>query len=280
MSAANVVPFEDPKPSTSIVLVTPETAARWLALNKINRTVREKVVDIYARDMAEGRWELTGSPIQFDKSGNLIDGQHRLYACIKAQLPVMFVVVRGLASSAQLVIDSGAKRTSADSLGFLGYSNGHLLAASVRLAILVEDGRIWGDTQLQGVSTGEITAWLDEHPDFERIVSIVASFRQSIEAPPSVLVVAYWLLDKVDPKDAARFFHGLATLEGLTAGSPITAVVSRLREIRKQRTSMSGGVRRDLIGMLIRAWNAWRAGNTMRSIPLTSRTTGKFPRPL
>jgi predicted nucleic acid-binding Zn ribbon protein len=72
------------RPAASIVYVTPEMAERWLGHNKVNRNLRNRRVDQFARDMRSGRWQLTGEAIKFGKSGNLIDGQHRLWAVIES----------------------------------------------------------------------------------------------------------------------------------------------------------------------------------------------------
>ena len=81
MSTANVINIEDhEKPSASLVYVTPDMAKRWLSKNTGNRPVKKAKVAQYARDMTEGRWEITGEAVKFAQSGRLIDGQNRLHA--------------------------------------------------------------------------------------------------------------------------------------------------------------------------------------------------------
>jgi hypothetical protein len=74
------------------ILITPEVAEYMLTHNKINRPLNKVVVSKYANDMVKGNWKLTHQGIAFDNDGNLIDGQHRLNAIRKANVPInMFV---------------------------------------------------------------------------------------------------------------------------------------------------------------------------------------------
>lgn len=76
--------------------ITPKMAEEYLKHNKINRTLKDKRVTSYANDMKDGAWQLNGEAIRFNKSGDLIDGQHRLNAIIRANKPIQTVVMRGI----------------------------------------------------------------------------------------------------------------------------------------------------------------------------------------
>ena len=91
------------------VLVTPSLAERYLKRNSVNRNISQSVVDRYARDMRNGRWEQNGDVIRFDASGSLRDGQHRLTAIVQSGETIKLNVVRGIDASGH--IDSGYKRT-------------------------------------------------------------------------------------------------------------------------------------------------------------------------
>lgn len=97
-------------------LVTPGMAENWLTLNTHNRTVYPSKVTAYARDMKGGSWKLTHQGIAFDRNGILIDGQHRLLACIMANVPFESKVTYGLEPEAQEVIDGGKIRGVSDQL--------------------------------------------------------------------------------------------------------------------------------------------------------------------
>lgn len=99
-----------PLPTSEYVEVTPEMAKEWLANAASNRTIHDLWVDRYADRMRRGDWMVTDQGIAFNEDGQLINGQHRLHAVIKANRPVVMLVTRGLDSRSQLVMDQGVKR--------------------------------------------------------------------------------------------------------------------------------------------------------------------------
>ena len=71
-----------------VITITPAIADALLKNNCANRRISLKTVDLYARDMMNGKWEKDNpSPIVLSESGKLLDGQHRLLAVIRSGLP-------------------------------------------------------------------------------------------------------------------------------------------------------------------------------------------------
>lgn len=98
-----------------IELITPEAAKAYLQNNMINRNINEKRVAAYADDMKKGEWQLNGEAIRFNENGELIDGQHRLSAIVKANIPVQMVVMYEIDNSVS-IYDRGRIRSVTDSL--------------------------------------------------------------------------------------------------------------------------------------------------------------------
>jgi len=94
--------------------VTPAMAERWLNQNNTNRSLREGVVEQYAKDMREGNWTQCTQPIAFYEDGDLADGQHRLYALIESNTTQEFIVLKGLTRRDGLNIDTGVARSIVD----------------------------------------------------------------------------------------------------------------------------------------------------------------------
>ena len=115
------------------VVVTPELAQAWLDKNIGNRKLTANHVERIARDMKAGRFSFTGDPIRFDDTGRLIDGQHRLKACIKADAPFESLVVYNLSPKVQDVIDAGRPRALGDLLSMDGFHYSTTLAAALRV---------------------------------------------------------------------------------------------------------------------------------------------------
>ena len=78
---------------------------------------------------------LNGETVKIASDGTILDGQHRLYACIQAGVPFETVVIRGLPPEAQDTIDTGMARKFADQLALRGEVNTPLLAAITRWAM-------------------------------------------------------------------------------------------------------------------------------------------------
>lgn len=85
-------------PTGTVETITPAMAEEYLRHNEHNprKTANRRQVESYARDMAAGKWFINGEPIVFDANGDLKNGQHRLMAIIKANVPVDMYVVRGV----------------------------------------------------------------------------------------------------------------------------------------------------------------------------------------
>ena len=78
-----------PSHTSDIIEVTPEMATEWLKGNTKNRPINEEKVAEYAEKMRLGEWrERHSVPIILQSDGRLINGQHRLYAIIRAGVAV------------------------------------------------------------------------------------------------------------------------------------------------------------------------------------------------
>lgn len=102
------------KPQSFVVDITPAVATLLLQTIDRQRPLKEGVAEKYGRDMAAGNWLVTNSGIGFDKKGHLIDGQHRLWGCVDADVNFRTMVTIGLEEEAREVIDVGLKRSIGD----------------------------------------------------------------------------------------------------------------------------------------------------------------------
>lgn len=167
---------EKPNPLTGASIditqevITPEMAKEYLALNMDpNRAICPSLVDRYKRDMLADRWRLSGEAIRFNKNGELIDGQHRLSAAIRAGVPFTSLVIRGLDNEVINVIDSGKSRSASDVLKLHRYSNTAALAAAARWLMVMRDGFQSLDAGMALIrpSNEEILALVHKHPQLE-----------------------------------------------------------------------------------------------------------------
>lgn len=108
----------DPRaPFVELHSITPSVAEAILATrNTRNRDLREWYAKALAVPICHGRYFITSQAIGFDTDGVLIDGQHRLRACVYAKMPIVSFVAFGLDPKAFEYIDTGIKRNASDLL--------------------------------------------------------------------------------------------------------------------------------------------------------------------
>ena len=248
-----------------IEMVSPETAGDWLRYNKENRPISSTWVRRYANEIKSGRWGINNDAIAFDEHGNLLNGQHRLLAIIEANTPVRCLILRGIPAEAFLTMDIGKRRTFADYLTMDGQANSAMLQSALAWLYKFEHETT---STLVRPSYIEMKALLEAHPDIVDSVQAMSTWK--IPGAPSLYAALHYLFARAAGEEAAdEFWERVNSGVGLEAGDPRLKLRERLhvlaRSATKPRTS-------ELAGMAIRAWNAWRAGRNMRSIPLMTRT--------
>lgn len=104
----HVAPYND------VIEITPTLAASWLDKNENNRSINWDYVAQLARDMKAGCFACTHQGIAFDTEGRLIDGQHRLWAVLEADVPVRIRVFFNEPAENIVHIDGSCPRRAAD----------------------------------------------------------------------------------------------------------------------------------------------------------------------
>lgn len=247
--------------TSEIVEVAPETAEAWLAKNLRNRPVKKGHVDFLARQMPAA-WEFNGDPIRFDTNGNLIDGQHRLMAVIKAGVPISFVVLRGLPPESIHTIDANrAPRTAGDSLGLLGIHNAVVTAAIARLSILYLKGQMHNIR----VSNGEVVSLVHVHP---RIASVASEVIGTKLIAPGVLGCVMFLATADGRNDitALNFIQRVSDGVMLDTGDPRLALRQAVENANRNSKRGAALSRQWMFAAVTMAWNAYLENRSLKII--------------
>lgn len=251
-----------------VMNVSPEMAKKFLGANSRNRNIRSAMVDRYARDMVSGRWEFNGESIKVATDGQVIDGQHRLNAIVRSGVTVPLLIIRGLPAKAQETIDTGAKRSLADSLHMRGESYPTSLGAITRRAILWDAGaktNVGSVKQSDGrrftPSESECRDYLTSHPLLRQAAEIATRSSKYVNLPASALGLAFYVCARIDVMDAKTFFIDQLTEGiGLRQGDPALTLSKKLkREAQRQGRAAET----DLLAYTLRAWNAYRAKESL-----------------
>lgn len=254
-----------------ITEITPTQAKRMLSGNDHNRPTRRKLIEQYARDMEAGNWHVNGEAIVLN-GRTLIDGQHRLMACVKAGVPFKSVVVKGVPLEATYTIDSGAKRTLSDVLKI----NGEKDAGSIAGAVLA--GWKWDNTSMRhgmrGASNAEALAWLDANPEVREGINMVIRLRYNpLRARMSSMALVATKAIQAGLRDEMQaFVDGLATGLDLSSTDPIY----HLRNMFINNATAHKKLHPVAVhARIIKAWNAYILGEPMTLLSHRNRKSAK-----
>lgn len=243
------------EPNVRLEKWSPADAEKALAKNRVNRRLREGKITQYSRDMRENRWTACPAPISFDEEGNLLDGQHRLTAQVKAGKDITWVVMRDLPTEVQQTIDTGAPRSLSDLMAVKGVSGSRTTGAVARLCLQIESGRIHSQARDRVASSIEIMEFYEKNPEIEISTQVASHVVKTgiLNTAPSPLGAAHWWIAKhVGMSEATEFLERLGALTHEEDGSPVIALVKRLNDINRK------GIRvepRWVIYMVVKCWN-------------------------
>lgn len=269
--------------------MTPQVAAGILEYNTHNRTISTAVVNAYKADKSLGNWKFTGDPIRFHDNGTLLDGQHRCTGISQMDddYSEHVLCIFGLDDEAQFAMDQGKKRTAADQLQLSGHSNSAIVASVVKQMLIIEAGLLFQDRKKATPATTSalIKGWTDENPEKIDFIHEVSTDARHCHVAPSVIITAALIFSEYDKDIASGFVSKLRTGADLEEGSAILSFRDRAmrNKVNKRRDSD-----RDVLGLLIKTWNAHITGKKLSKLQLPKAKPGKpatfsesdFPRPI
>lgn len=259
----------------TVETITPASAQEMLAGNTDNRSLRQYQVEKYAADMRADAWLMTGAPVLLNCDGFVIDGQHRLHACIRAGVPFTTVVIRGADPLVREAVDMGIKRTLGDFLRWKGETNVNNLAALINLSLKWEQGLLGRGAQGIGASPHAAMRWLEEHPTARQSLSEGGRVKVAIGGAQPMWATLHLRANAIDPDDCADFYGQLITGAGLLPGSPVLALRSWVANALVGRARPITPI---WLATATKAWNYYRDGATVQS--LRWRSNGEpFPEP-
>jgi hypothetical protein len=263
--------------TTTIERITPAQAKDILKANNIvNRKLRERVHQAYRKDMEQGRWQMTGEAIQFDTEGHLLNGQHRLTALSNANVEhIEFLIVRGLPTNTQLLMDQGSARSIADAIRFESGDKAKywtICAAISRWLTLapVPDAEFAGKLKSK-CSTAAALETYRTHTDQIIRAAEKSMFVRNSQFPVSVSSVGYCYFHfaQLDVQAADRYFYSWTDLAFDKEGDPRKAGYKRISMLLADDTMRHGPLlTHATVSVMTRSWNSWRRGEKEDTIPV------------
>jgi hypothetical protein len=242
-----------PDIKTEITTVTPQIADAWMSQNKGNRKISRDTVKAYARDMASAKWLLNGDAIRFDTDGTLIDGQHRLLACIESDSNFQTIVVYNLAYESRNTVDANRRRTAADILVMNGHNNGYLRAATLRLMCGIKMDLDYPSRHK--ATTQEIMAMQDRHPNLAKSFFV---HKTGNPMPVSMLATIHYIGHHILKEDIAvshNFADVFVTGKQCYKDDPALLVRERVMQAKMRKQEIP---KAQSWMMMVTAWNKFR----------------------
>lgn len=262
------------------VQITPAFAEFLLTRNETNRKVYDEHVSRLAEDMLNGRWEENGETLKFSITGELNDGQHRLFASALNNVQFVTDITFGVTRASRLTVDQGKKRTAADIMTLRdGTPNARVAAGAIRMLLTLQAKNPDGTLRVGPKFTAiEVAAHSNEFPGLVDCVTRAKHLYTSIRRPsPSLVAAIMFLTDKVNMSASQVFWRKLETgLDMPSESDPIYLLRGRLQQLSYIKGKTMSDY--DSAGLLIKAWNYHRQGKELKVLQFNSKNE-KFPQP-
>ncbi len=237
MSGTNVVKLtankKDSKPQ--IISLTPEMAVDLLEHNQNNRPLSDKHVQRIARQIIGGHWRFNGDTIKIAKTGDVLDGQHRLWAVIEAKKAVDTILVTGIERDAFATIDTVRKtRSAGDTLALCGVERHRQQVGQALMWLLrYQRGCIetWRDPTMKIENSDVEEAW-GAHPGMLDAVVKMRQCRKLSSVAP--LAFIYYVIANRDEDLAERFLETLIDPSHVSVNDPIFRFRAYLTEFTEK----------------------------------------------
>jgi hypothetical protein len=243
---------------TTTEVITPERARKLSDNMDVNRSLSARRVEMLARDMKTGHWTLTGDSIKINQDGMVVDGQHRIFACLQANVPFDTVVVYNAPSDALYDVNI-RPRTGGDQLRIRGVPYYNRCAG---LARRIASLNLWGTHDLaaaRSISTVESIDVYDENAEgIARSVSFMSKLHDKTKSSkvmrnPGSFMALHYFFSTVSPAMADEFMTRLYSGENLEPGHPILHLRNQLVRSAVSTTKLSA---RATEALTVKAWNA------------------------
>jgi len=256
--------------------ITPKEAVIWLdTKNAHNRPISQSTVERYTQEIRANRWKSNGQSICFGKSGNLLNGQHRLKAIVAANKSIECLVVWGVDDDAFDTIDDGNTRSLADVFAVAGEVNPKLLSAGTRFLWIYATGQIaTRDLRRGTIATKPVLEdTLRKHPGLRQSTKFYSMLKQrpgGLLVPAGMAIGLHYLFALVNEKKADEFFSTLQSGIGLMEGHPILALRARL--IAGKKESSSNITNSAMYFYTVTTWNAFVEDQPLRRLAFVQDT--------
>lgn len=253
-----------------IITLTPELATQLLELNHLNRPLSDIHVARIARQIKDGKWEFNGDTIKIADTGDILDGQHRLWAIMEAKKPVETIIVYNIKRSAFATIDTLRRnRSGADVLALNGAHRYRVQMAAALAWLLRWQRGILEDWKAphNRIENSDIEKAFSHHPAIVNAVERAMRLRSF--ANSSVVAFVYYILTNKSVELAERMMSTLEEPAGVGIDDPFFRLRAYFTTYTRRKEPLV------TIALAFKAANTASRGEKIQA--LTWRNQGKSP---
>lgn len=254
------------------VRVTPAVAEKLLETNLGNRDVRWRHVENLKQEILSGRWKESPQPIAVGKDKVLKDGQHRCWAVIEANTPIISWIAYDVDNDVMPVLDTGIVRVAKDILKWHDKSitNPLQFGGALRAAFIGADGTI---RKIPNTSIAALSDLFKSHITFS--CSVIASGKHGVRRAAVLGAIARADIFGVDRAILERLGAILST--GIAQRDEDSTVI-KLRDYLISGLGNSGGsAQKEVYLKTERTIKALRDGEHLRNIYAPSEELFPYP---
>lgn len=258
---------------SAVEKITPAMAEKLLEGSKDikNRNVSDAHVAWLCAQMKGGKWTLNGEAIIFDDEGQLLDGQHRLWAIITSGVTVESLVTRGVDRKGFATIDTGNARTLANVLGIVGEKYSASVASALSWTHRHDLGKMFTTAKSAGFSHPVGLALMRKYPEIRESAEEVSRMATKSEilkgVPSSILIFLHHRFSTHSKEKATEFFETLGDIRFDTTGTPTRILRDQILRRKMDMRSGGGGSKTppmEMMAVFIKAWTDFLSGNKPR----------------
>ncbi len=268
--------IEDLDPSKAEALL--EQNERLVKAGKFNnRHVSDTRTKRYEDDMKARNWALNGEAIKIGVNGEVLDGQHRLWAVLNSGITIKTVVVYGMDPKLFSTLDQGWGRNGGSILSILRVPSPREVSAALNWLFRYQQKKVNSGTGLgNSLSNPEIERTFFKYPDIVNSIEFGKATKKLM--PTSVGIVTHFLLvNHAGQKKATAFFEDLAEGAGLEKGDPVLALREKLRDI-KTKFEKRKPTSDEYFALILKAWQFREDGmEVTKRLLVWRKGRDKFP---
>lgn len=255
---------------TRFITIEPNLASYILdTWNKENRRPRVTRIRDYAVAMKAGRFIDTAETMSFSRD-RLLNGQNRLFACVKADCVFKALVAFGVPNDVFPYIDNPGIRNAADTFFIHGVETPRFASAAMQWIVNYETGRLSKGTASKncGLDRAQLYEEYLKHSDIDDSIWVGELFKANKLALPAAMIAMHHLCKRKSAFQANNFFSWVGQSLGFPNDQhPAYVLHNRLMTNLASRDRLHHFY---VAGLVVKAWNAMRNEKTLKQLKIAS----------